>query len=272
MESRYSPKDIEEKWYRTWQDAGAFKPKPSRPRAGQAVHHRHPAAQRHGRAAHGPCPEQHPPGRAHPLQAHAGLPRPVAARHRPCRHRHPERGGEDAGQGRRPPPGPGPREVRGQGVGMEERIRRSHREPAQAAGLLLRLVAPALHHGRGPLQGGARGVRAPVRGRPHLPRQPAHQLVPQAPDRPRRRGGGEQGDQGAFLVHQVSPGRAAGRVHHRVHHASGDHVRRRGRGRERRGRAVQAPDRASMPSSRPRTGESPSWPTSMPTRPRARAR
>ncbi len=26
MESRYSPQDIEEKWYRTWQDAGAFKP------------------------------------------------------------------------------------------------------------------------------------------------------------------------------------------------------------------------------------------------------
>ncbi|HKP95069.1 MAG TPA: valine--tRNA ligase [Fibrobacteria bacterium] len=26
MDSRYSPQDIEEKWYRTWQDAGAFKP------------------------------------------------------------------------------------------------------------------------------------------------------------------------------------------------------------------------------------------------------
>jgi valyl-tRNA synthetase len=26
MESRYSPKDIEEKWYRTWEEAGAFKP------------------------------------------------------------------------------------------------------------------------------------------------------------------------------------------------------------------------------------------------------
>ena len=26
MDSRYSPKDIEEKWYQTWQDAGAFKP------------------------------------------------------------------------------------------------------------------------------------------------------------------------------------------------------------------------------------------------------
>jgi valyl-tRNA synthetase len=26
MDSRYSPQDIEEKWYKTWQDAGAFKP------------------------------------------------------------------------------------------------------------------------------------------------------------------------------------------------------------------------------------------------------
>ena len=33
MESRYSPQDIEEKWYRTWRESGAFEPK-SRPGSG----------------------------------------------------------------------------------------------------------------------------------------------------------------------------------------------------------------------------------------------
>ncbi len=34
MESRYTPQDIEEKWYRTWREAGAFEPK-SRPGPGE---------------------------------------------------------------------------------------------------------------------------------------------------------------------------------------------------------------------------------------------
>ena len=44
--------------------------------------------------------------------------------------------------------------------------------------LLLRLAARALHHGRGLQQRRARGVRAPLRQGPDLPRQPHHQLVP----------------------------------------------------------------------------------------------
>ena len=46
-----------------------------------------------------------------------------------------------------------------QGLGVEGRIRRHDRQPAEAARRVLRLVARALHHGRGPVQGGHRGVR-----------------------------------------------------------------------------------------------------------------
>ncbi len=46
------------------------------------------------------------------------------------------------------------------GVGVEGRLRRAHHHPAEAPGVLLRLEPGALHHGRGPLPGGAGGLRA----------------------------------------------------------------------------------------------------------------
>ena len=46
-----------------------------------------------------------------------------------------------------------------QGLGVEGRIRRHDLQPAEAARRLLRLVARTLHHGRGPVQGRARGLR-----------------------------------------------------------------------------------------------------------------
>ena len=67
-------------------------PQPARPEP-QAVQHRHPAAERDRRPAHGPRPQQHAARRADPLAAHAGLQRPVDARHRSRRHRHAGRGG-----------------------------------------------------------------------------------------------------------------------------------------------------------------------------------
>ncbi len=42
---------------------------------------------------------------------------------------------------------------------VEGRIRRHHRQPAQAARRVVRLVARALHHGRRPVEGRPQGVR-----------------------------------------------------------------------------------------------------------------
>ena len=98
----------------------------------------------------------------------------------------------DRGQGGRRAEGRGPdqgghrsREVPRARVGMEEGIRRPHRPTAAQTGRLLRLVARALHHGRGSLSRAVREtfVNLYEKGL-HLPRRAHHQLVPR-PARPR---------------------------------------------------------------------------------------
>ncbi len=134
--------------------------RPARAARGRALLHRHSAAQRHRLAAYGACAQQHAAGRALPVRAHARQGRALAARHRPCRHRHPDGGRAPAhgAPGARPPRARA-REIPRKGLGLEGGIGRHHHQPAQAARRLLRLVARALHHGRGALAGGAQGVR-----------------------------------------------------------------------------------------------------------------
>ena len=83
----------------------------ARPAAeGQALHHRHPAAQCDGLAAYGACAQQHAPGHPRALRAHARQGRAVAAGHRPCRHRHADGGRAAAAEGEQDrPPDHGPR-------------------------------------------------------------------------------------------------------------------------------------------------------------------
>ena len=73
-------------------------------------------------------------------------------------------------------PRPRPREVRRARVGVEGGVRLDDHAPDAPARRLGRLVARALHDGRGPVRRGARDLRAPVRRRPHLSRQAARQL------------------------------------------------------------------------------------------------
>ncbi len=87
----YAPKEVEERWLRI-SGSSASSSTPSRTRGRRLLHHRHPAAQRHRRPAHGPRAQQHLPGHPHPLAPHAGLQHALGARHRPRRHRHAERG------------------------------------------------------------------------------------------------------------------------------------------------------------------------------------
>ena len=104
---------------------------------------------------------------------------------------------------------PRARGVHRAGLEVERRVGRADHRPAEAARRLLRLGAGTLHHGRGALQGGARGVRPPLRGRADLPGQPPDQLVPPLPYRPLGHRGGARGQDGASLASPLSGGRLA---------------------------------------------------------------
>ena len=82
--------------------------------------------------------------------------------------------------------------------------RRHHRQPAQAARRVLRLVARALHHGRGAVARRAEGVRSALQRRPDLQGQAAGQLGPEAAHRDLRPRGAAGRGQGQPLAHQVS--------------------------------------------------------------------
>ena len=73
-----------------------------------------------------------------------------------------------------------PRGLRREGLGVEGQVRRHDHQPAEAARRLLRLVARALHHGRGAVARRRQGLRAALQGRADLPRQAAGQLGPEA--------------------------------------------------------------------------------------------
>ena len=101
------------------------RPVPSRPararsRARKPYLDRHPAAERHRLAPHGPRAQQHAPGHPRPLRAHARPRRALAAGHRPRRHRHPDGGrAPDDGAAGAEPPRDRPREIPREGLGVE---------------------------------------------------------------------------------------------------------------------------------------------------------
>ena len=103
------------------------------------------------------------------------------------------------------------------------------------AGRLGRLESRALHHGRGAVGGGAQGLRRAPQGWPHLSRQAARQLGPEAPHRDLRSRGRGSRDQGLALVFPVSGGGFARHLRHCRHHAARDDAGRQRRRRSSRG-------------------------------------
>ena len=89
----YEPHEVEDRIYQFWVENGYFHAEPD-PKE-EALHHRHPAAQHHRPAAHGPRLGRDL-GQDILIRwtQHAGLLCPVAARHRPRLHRH---RGQDCG-------------------------------------------------------------------------------------------------------------------------------------------------------------------------------
>ena len=59
--------------FEAWKDAGYFQRTPASASMPTILHHRHPAAEHHRRAAHGACPERHHPGRLHPPRRMRGF-------------------------------------------------------------------------------------------------------------------------------------------------------------------------------------------------------
>ena len=208
--------------------------RPCRPGPG-ALQHRHSAAQRDRRADDGPRAQQHPAGHPHPPRPPRGQGRPLGARHRPCRHRHADRGGARTAQAEAPPPRPRPREVPREGLGLAAGKGRHHPRAAPPPRGVVRLEPHGVHDGPGLLAARAARVRRAVQTRPHLPRQTHGELVPGVAHRPLRRGGDHEAGQGTALPGALRDRRAAGAVHRGGHHAARDHPgRRRHRGASRR--------------------------------------
>ena len=215
----------------------------ARPRA-PALLHRHAAAERHRQPAHGPRPRQHDPGHADPLLAHARPGGALAARHRPRRHRDPDGGRAPARAGGAEPPADRAQGLRRSGLGLEGGVGRRHQPAVASPGRLRRLVARALHPGRGSLAGGPQGVRRSLSRRPDLQGPAPGQLGLPAADRGLGpRGRGDRG-RGPPLVHPLSARRAEGPPHHGRDHAARDHARRHRGRRPSRRPPLPRPDRA----------------------------
>ena len=185
----------------------------------------------------------------------------VAAGHRPRRHRHAD-GGRAAAQRRgQEAHRPRARGIRRARVAMEGAVRRHDRAADAPPRRLGRLVARALHDGRGPVARGHRGVRAPARGGPDLPRQAPGELGSGAAHRAVRPRGAVRGRGRVSLWHLRYPLERRQRPPRRRDHAAGDDARRHRRGRAPGRRALPAPDRQAASACRSPTARSRSSPT-----------
>ena len=142
--TRWEPAEAEARIFARWLESGLFHPEPARHRRGELLD-RGPAAERHGRAAHGPRAERLGPGHADPLQPDARQAHEVDARHRPRRDRHAAPGREAARQRGDEPRGARPRGVHRARLAVARAVRRHDHRPVPAARRVARLRRGALH-------------------------------------------------------------------------------------------------------------------------------
>ena len=145
LSAKYSPLEVEEKWYSYWLKNKFFHSEPDNREPYTVVI---PPPNVTG-AAHGTHAQQYDTGRARPPCPHAGQERLLGAWYRSCVHRHRGQGGGQAeGAGHRQVL-PDPRGVHGARLGMEGEARWHHPRAAQEARGLLRLGPYPLYDGSG---------------------------------------------------------------------------------------------------------------------------
>ena len=199
-------------------------------------HHRHPAAQRHGHAAHGSRARRHHPRRLYPLLTHAWVFDALDFGHRSRGHRHPDQGRQKAQVRGHLAARDRPRSLR-RGVPQVARgIRRGHRRANQAHGMLRRFFRREIHHEPRLRAGRAARLLSVVPRRIGVSRQAHRELVPELRHRHQRRRGRIRKRGLAPVVSALSAERAnrRARPRRRGHDAPGDHARRQRRGRGRR--------------------------------------
>ena len=166
---RYEPAEAEPRVFARW-----LRVRPVQPRArghrGRELLDLDPAPERHRGAAHGPCAQRVDPGRPDPLPPHEGPADALDPGHRPRRDRDAAPGREGPRGGGHEPRGAGPRGVRGARLAVAGAVRLDDHRAVQAARLLVRLRARALHARRGLRARGAQGLRGALPQGLHLPR------------------------------------------------------------------------------------------------------
>ncbi len=245
--TRFDPTEAEPRILERWLSQRSRAPR-TRGIAGRELLDRGPAAERHGRPAHGPRAQRLDPGHAHPHQPDARPAGEVDPRHRPRRDRDAAPGREAAHRGGDVARGARPRGVRAARLGVARGARRPDHRAVQAPRRDARLRGRALHDGRGVRHGGPEGLRRPLRAGPHLPRLLHGQLGSRAAlGDLRPRGRGARG-RGRHAVLDRLPAGLRRRRARRRDRAPGDDARRhRRRGAPRR-RALR---RARRPGGRP---------------------
>ena len=164
LPKQYDPQDAQRRWYDFWLEKGYFHADPSSAKPPYTIVIPPPNVT--GALAPRARAEQHAPGHPDPLAADAGVRRPLDARHRPRRDRHP--GGRRAAAargGEEDPPRPRPRGARRADLGLEGRVREAHPQPAPPDGLLVRL-GPHPVHARPGLRPGRPRRRSSASSRP----------------------------------------------------------------------------------------------------------
>src|SRR6218665_408709 len=173
-----------------------------------------PECDRH--AAHGPCVQPDHHGQPDALPPHARLQHPVAARHRPCRHCHANRGRAPVAGPGPPPPRPGPHPGRSarmlcrQGLGVEATLGQHHHHADAPPGRQRGLEPRILHDGRQAIEGGHRHLRHAVRAGPDLPWQAPGQLGPPTAIGRVRPGGRKRRKRRLAMAYRLPAGRWLG--------------------------------------------------------------
>ena len=167
---------METRQYEAWERSGALRRRPGQRQA--ALHDHDAAAERDRQPAYGARADLHVAGHPDPLRADARPRRAVAARHRPCRHRHRDRRLQPARRAADRQARARPRRIHRARLGMEGRVGRHDHPPAAPARRLARLEPRALHDGCRAVGGGAPRLRHALPRRADLSRQAARQLGP----------------------------------------------------------------------------------------------